>query len=131
MRETCRKRSVLFGPDIDPHHRHDLTGNSVGKPRAVVRPRTTEQVLALRRICHREKEPVTTQGGMTGLVRGTLPNANEIVLSMERMNAIEEVDISAGATIAQAGAPLQKIQERVEEEGYVLRSISAPTVAAL
>jgi FAD/FMN-containing dehydrogenase len=34
--------------------------------------------------------------GMTGLVRGALPNANEIVLSMERMNTVEEVDISAG-----------------------------------
>jgi FAD/FMN-containing dehydrogenase len=34
--------------------------------------------------------------GMTGLVRGALPNANEIVLSKERMNTVEEVDISAG-----------------------------------
>jgi FAD/FMN-containing dehydrogenase len=33
---------------------------------------------------------------MTGLVRGALPNANEIVLSMERMNTVEEVDVSAG-----------------------------------
>ena len=45
-------------------------GKPVPKPRAVVRPKTTEDVSALLRLCHREKVPVTTQGGMTGLVRG-------------------------------------------------------------
>lgn len=119
LREALDNGSLLTGPDIDSRYYHDMAGKSVAKPRAVVRPRTTEQVSALLRLCNRDKVPVATQGGMTGLVRGALPNANEIVLSMERMNAVEEVDVSAGAAIAQAGAPLQKIQERVEQDGYV------------
>ncbi len=110
---------MLTGADIDARYHHDLAGNPVPKPRAVVRPKTTEDVSALLRLCHREKVPVTTQGGMTGLVRGALPNANEIVLSMERMNAVEEVDTSTGVAIAQAGTPLQKIQERVEQDGFM------------
>lgn len=56
---------------------------------------------------------------MTGLVRGALPNPHEIVLSMELMNAVEEVDISSGAAVAQAGTPLQTIQDRVGQEGYM------------
>ena len=96
-----------------------MAGNPVPKPRAVVRPRTTEEVSALLRLCHRHGVPVTTQGGMTGLVRGALPNADEIVLSMERMNAIEEVDARGGVAIAQAGTPLQKLQERVEQDGLM------------
>ena len=48
--------------------------------------------------------PVTTQGGMTGLVRGGLPNANEVVLSMELMNKVEEVDTSTGVAIAHHAA---------------------------
>ncbi|WP_247493264.1 FAD-binding oxidoreductase [Bradyrhizobium sp. 142] len=71
------------------------------------------------RLCHSKKVPLTTQGGMTGLVRGALPNPNEIVLSMELMNAVEEVDTSSGAAAVQAGAPLQKVQERVGQEGYM------------
>jgi len=39
---------------------------------------------------------------MTGLVRATMPEPNEIVLSMERMNAIEEVDASGSVAIVQA-----------------------------
>ncbi|WOH54052.1 FAD-binding oxidoreductase [Bradyrhizobium sp. sBnM-33] len=110
---------VVSGADIDARYYHDLAGNPVPKPRAVVRPRTTEDVSVLLRLCHREGVPVTTQGGMTGLVRGALPNANEIVLSMERMNSVEEVDASAGVAIAQAGTPLQKLQERVEQDGLM------------
>lgn len=119
LRNALGKAAVLTGADIDARYHHDIAGRPVAKPRAVVRPRTTEDVSTLLRLCHRDKVPVTTQGGMTGLVRGALPNADEIVLSMELMNAVEEVDISTGVAIAQAGAPLQKIQERVEQDGFM------------
>src|SRR5258705_12527644 len=78
-----------------------------------------EDVSALLGLCHRDGVPGTTKGGMTGLVRAALPNANEIVLSMERMNSVEEVDVSGGVAIAQAGTPLQKLQERVEQDGLM------------
>lgn len=100
--KALRKSSVLTGTDIDSRYYHDLAGKPVAKPRAVVRPRTTEDVSALLRLCHSEKVPLTTQGGMTGLVRGALPNPNEIVLSMELMNAIQEVDTSSGAALVRA-----------------------------
>jgi FAD/FMN-containing dehydrogenase len=119
LRNNLEKGAVLTGADIDARYHHDMQGRPVPKPRAVVRPKTTEDVSALLKLCHREKVPVTTQGGMTGLVRGALPNANEIVLSMELMNRVEEVDTSTGVAIAQAGTPLQKIQERVEQDGFM------------
>ena len=75
LRNTLDRGAVLSGDDIDARYHHDSAGNPVPKPRAVVRPRTTEDVSALLRLCHREGVPVTTQGGMTGLVRAALPNA--------------------------------------------------------
>jgi FAD/FMN-containing dehydrogenase len=119
LRAALGAGAVLSGADIDARYFHDLAGRPVDKPRAVVRPKSTEDVSALLKLCHREKVPVTTQGGMTGLVRGGLPNASEIVLSMELMNRVEEVDTSSGVAIAQAGTPLQKIQERVEQDGFM------------
>ena len=113
LRQALDKGAVLSGDDIDARYHHDMAGNPVPKPRAVVRPKTTEDVSLLLRLCHRDGVPVTTQGGMTGLVRATLPNANEIVLSMERMNSVEEVDVPGNVAIAQAGTPLQRLQERV------------------
>ena len=119
LRGALDKNAVLTGAQIDARYYHDMAGKPVPQPRAVVRPKSTEDVSAVLRLCHREKVPVTTQGGMTGLVRGALPNAGEVVLSMERMNAVEEIDVSTGVAVAQAGAPLQKIQERVEQDGFI------------
>lgn len=131
LREALGQRSVLTGADIEPRYCHDLAGNSVAQPRAVVRPSTTEEVSAVLRLCHREKVPVTTQGGMTGVVGGALPNANEIVLSMELMNAVEEVDTSSGAAVVQAGAPLQRYRNGSSRKATCSHSISARAVAAL
>ena len=91
LRNTLDKGAVLSGGDIDARYHHDLAGNPAPKPRAVIR-QNDGKCLRVAAVLHREGIPVTTQGGMTGLVRGALPNANEIVLSMERMNSVEEVE---------------------------------------
>ncbi len=113
------KTAVLTGSDIDARYFTDMAGRAAPKPSAVVRPKTTDEVSRLLKLCDRERVPVTTQGGMTGLVRATMPHEGEIVLSMERMNAIEEVDASSGVAIVQAGTILQKLQERVEQDGFM------------
>ncbi len=109
LQSSFDKATVLTGSNIDARYFTDTAGRAAPKPRAVVRPKSTEEVSRLLKLCHRERVPVTTQGGMTGLVRATMPHEGEIVLSMERMNAIEEVDASSGVAIVQAGTILQKL----------------------
>src|ERR1035438_8904792 len=58
---------------------------------AIVRPRCTEEVSGILRLCHGAGQPVVPQGGLTGLVDGSRSGAHEIALSTERMNAIEEL----------------------------------------
>jgi len=82
LQGTLDKASVLAGADIDARYFTDMAGKAAPKPRAVVRPKSTEDVSRLLKLCNRERVPVTTQGGMTGLVRATMPHEGEIVLSM-------------------------------------------------
>ncbi len=119
LQSSFDKAALLTGTDIDARYFTDMTGKASPKPRAVVRPKTTEEVSHLLKLCDRERVAVTTQGGMTGLTRATMPHEGEIVLSMERMNNIEEVDASSGVAIVQAGTVLQKLQERVEQDGLM------------
>ena len=119
LRATFDPTTVLTGADIDARYHTDMSGVPVPPPLAVMRPRTTADVSQFLKICHTARVPVTTQGGMTGLVRATMPQAGEIVLSMERMNAIEEVDTGGGVVVTQTGVPLQRLQERVSEHGYM------------
>jgi FAD/FMN-containing dehydrogenase len=119
LRAAFDATTVLTGADIDARYHTDMAGVAVAPPLAVMRPRSTEDVSVFLTLCHDARVPVTTQGGMTGLVRATMPLAGEIVLSMERMTAIEEVDIGGGVVVTQTGVPLQRLQERVGEDGFM------------
>ena len=119
LRAAFDATTVLTGADIDARYHTDMAGIPVAPPLAVMRPRSTEDVSTFLKLCHAARVAVTTQGGMTGLVRAAMPLVGEIVLSMERMNAIEEVDTGGGVVITQTGVPLQRLQERVGEQGFM------------
>jgi FAD/FMN-containing dehydrogenase len=86
---------------------------------AIVRPRTTEEVSAVLNICHAVGQPVVAHGGLTGLVEGSLARKNEIALSLELMNHIEELDEAGMTMTAQAGVTLQTVQERAGAAGLM------------
>jgi FAD/FMN-containing dehydrogenase len=82
---------------------------------AVLRPTSTEQVAAILGHCNEQRIAVVPQGGMTGLVRGTQTGRGSIVLSLERMNEIEHIDPVSRTARVQAGAVLQKLQDKVAQ----------------
>lgn len=83
----------------------------------VARPGSTEAVSGILKFCHANDVKVIPQGGMTGLAGGGVPIGPALVLSLERMRAIEEVDAAAGTITAQAGAPLETVQVAADEAG--------------
>ena len=112
---------VRIGADVDPRHRHDWT---VGMPPgdgllAVVYPRNAAEVSTVLRLCQAHRRPVVVQGGLTGLAGGATPVDGCVVLSMERMRAIEEVDSDAGTMTVQAGVTLQAVQEAADTAGLL------------
>ena len=86
---------------------------------AVVRPASTEQTSAILSWCHSRGQPIVTQGGRTGCVQGGDVRGNEIVLSTERMNAIEKIGLQGATAIVQAGALLQNVQQAAAEAGLL------------
>jgi FAD/FMN-containing dehydrogenase len=87
--------------------------------KALVRPRTAAEVGAVMRICHRLDQPVVTHGGLTGLVGGALVTADDVVVSLELMNAIEDINPLDRTATVQSGVVLQTLQEAVEEHGLL------------
>ncbi|MEZ5474908.1 MAG: FAD-binding oxidoreductase [Steroidobacteraceae bacterium] len=82
---------------------------------ALVRPATTEEVSGVLALCHARSQPVVPHGGLTGLVHGAVARAGDLILSLERMNSIEHVDVTGRTLRAQAGVPLQRVQEAAEQ----------------
>ncbi len=104
----------------------DLAGHSAGlrddrplKARALIRPKTTEQVSAVLRACNQAGQAVITVGGMTGLVDGHRSGDSDIVMSMQRMNTISEVDTRTRTLEVEAGAILQNVQEKAAQAGLM------------
>src|SRR5215218_8436088 len=78
----------------------------LGAPLAIVRPRSTEQVSAILKAAHAAGGAVVPWGGRTGLVDGASAEG-AIALSLERMNAVEEIDAAGATMTVQAGCVLQ------------------------
>lgn len=118
LRTMLGPTAVLTGEDVRarPVSRLVQSGCAAG---ALVRPASTEEVAAVLKLCHEAGQPVVTRAGMTGLVGGTLVGPNEIALSLERMNRIEEIDTVAQTITVQAGTPLQAVQEAAEARGLL------------
>ncbi|MBT2786759.1 MULTISPECIES: FAD-binding oxidoreductase [unclassified Halomonas] len=116
LRAIVGPTHVLTGDDVSNRSVDWMTGAPC-QAGAIVRPANTEQVAAVMKACHDAQQPVVTHGGLTGLVHGAEASPDELVISLERMSAIEEIDQVGGTLSVQAGVPLQRVQEAAKEVG--------------
>jgi FAD/FMN-containing dehydrogenase len=103
---------------IEDRYVHDWSGLSRGVPAEVMRPRKTSEVADILARCSAEGRKVTIQGGLTGMAGGAVPADGDVVLNLERMNAIEEIDELEGTMVVQAGATLQQVQDDAAAAGW-------------
>ena len=66
--------------------------------------------------CNKEKIGVTPQSGNTGVVGGSVPIKNEVILSMEGLNEIISFDEDNGILYCEAGCILQTLQDKVSSD---------------
>ena len=98
---------------------HDFMVTGIA-PAIVVYPTSTEEVSRVLKLCNERRQPVVPQGGLTGLSGGATPSREGVVaLSLDRMRAIEEIDLNAAVMTVQAGAVLQVVQEAADEAGML------------
>ena len=108
---------VFSKEEIEPRYKSDETHGASAEPAFLVRPASTEQVSAVLGVCNRFRQAVVPQGGRTGMARAALPQEGELILSLERMRAVEEIDQEAFTMTVRAGAPLAVVQEAAAKAG--------------
>ena len=89
-------------------------------PDIVLKPESTEQVSGILKICSAAGQALVPLGGKSGLANGHMATGNEIGLSLERMNAIEEIDPLNRTMTVQSGCILQVAAEAAVEQGLLL-----------
>ena len=100
---------------------HDWRQRLRGKARAVVRPASTQEIAAVVKACAAAGASIVTQGGNTGLVVGSVPDESgrQIVLSLQRINAVRQIDAANLTITVEAGCILQSLQQAAEAAGYL------------
>ncbi|XP_064577092.1 D-2-hydroxyglutarate dehydrogenase, mitochondrial isoform X2 [Zonotrichia leucophrys gambelii] len=91
-----------------------------GCSQLVLKPQTTAEVSQILRYCHERNLAVNPQGGNTGLVGGSVPVFDEIILSTALMNQIISFDKVSGILVCQAGCVLESLSEYLEEQGFIM-----------
>lgn len=113
LRAITGEHGVLTGDDVSSRATGYLLKNQM-LAQHLVRPRNTEEVAAVMKLAHVARQSVVTHGGLTGLVHGADTHCGDLILSLERMNDIEEIDPVQRIAVVQAGVVLQVLQEAAE-----------------
>lgn len=92
----------------------------VGGSKVLLRPRTTQQVSEVLRYCNSKKLAVVPQGGNTGLVGGSVPVFDEVILSLGAMSSIISFDEVNGILVCEAGCILENLDHYLAEKGYMM-----------
>ena len=122
--DLARFRDILGGPSAVVTDEAELAAYNEdwikkyrGASRVALKPKTTAQVSAVIAHCNERRLAVVPQGGNTGLVGGSVPVFDEVVLSTTNMNNIVDIDVAAGVAVAQAGVVLERLDNALAEHG--------------
>ena len=120
LRALLGEAFVLTEGDLSAYEQ-DWRKRSRGKALAVVRPANTEQVAAVVKACAAAGVSIVPQGGNTGLVVGSIPDASasQVVLSLQRMNRVRAIDPANLTLTAEAGCVLMAVQQAAETAGLL------------
>ncbi|AYQ30248.1 MULTISPECIES: FAD-binding oxidoreductase [unclassified Polaromonas] len=120
LRQIVGAANVLTDGDLTPWVQ-DWRKRETGKALAVVRPGSTPEVAAVVKACAEARVSIVPQGGNTGMVVGSTPDASgtQVVLSLTRMNKVRTLDAGNLTITVDAGCVLQNLQEACEKAGFL------------
>ncbi len=111
LRQLLKPDQIRLSSDIDVSYQKDWSHCEAVLPMALLLPKDTQQVADIVKVCAQFKQSLVPQGGRTGLAGAACPLQQDICLSLERINGIEEIDAQANTMTVLAGTTLQTVQE--------------------
>lgn len=74
----------------------DWIGRYHGRSTTVLKPKSTQEVSDILKWCNERRIGIVPQGGNTGLVGGSVPLDDEVILSLSGMNKVRAFDPVSG-----------------------------------
>jgi FAD/FMN-containing dehydrogenase len=120
LRTIVGAGNVLVDGDLSAYE-IDWRKRYRGQALAVVRPGSTAEVAAVVRLCNEHGLAIVAQGGNTGLVGASVPDASgtQLLLNLTRLNKIRAIDAANLTMTVEAGCVLQSVQEAAANAGLL------------
>ncbi|MCJ1407450.1 hypothetical protein MMC19_001521 [Ptychographa xylographoides] len=104
--------------DLEPFNT-DWMRKYKGHAKLVIKPGSTKEVSKVLKYCNDNMLAVVPQGGNSGLVGGSVPVFDEIVISLSRMNNIRSFDEVSGTLVVDAGVILEVADKYLGERSHM------------
>jgi glycolate oxidase len=103
LQTLLRPEQLLLRPEQLAAYESDGLTAFRQRPLAVAIPETSDEVIALVRLCHELKLPFVARGSGTSLSGGSLPVAGGVVITLNRLNRILQLDPAQRIAVVQPG----------------------------
>lgn len=117
LKAIVGEQYVFVDEESLSNYAHDETENLHFPPEVVVKPRTTEEISHIMKLCNDAIIPVTPRGAGTGLAGAALADKGGVLLSTERLNSILKIDERNHQVITEPGVITEVLMDEVKKVG--------------
>jgi glycolate oxidase len=117
LKAIVGEQYVFIDEESLSNYAHDETENLHFPPEVVVKPRTTEEISRIMKLCNEAIIPVTPRGAGTGLAGAALADKGGVLLSTERLNSILKIDERNHQVITEPGVITEVLMDEVKKVG--------------
>ncbi|MEJ8842533.1 FAD-linked oxidase C-terminal domain-containing protein [Lacibacter sp. H375] len=117
LKAIVGEQYVFVDEESLSNYAHDETENLHFPPEVVVKPRTTEEISQIMKLCNEAIIPVTPRGAGTGLAGAALADKGGVLLSTERLNSILKIDERNHQVITEPGVITEVLMDEVKKVG--------------
>ncbi|KAL9464558.1 hypothetical protein AB3S75_002211 [Citrus x aurantiifolia] len=120
FKELLGEKSVIQDEDVLVAANEDWMRKYRGSSKLLLQPRTTNEVSQILKYCNSRLLAVVPQGGNTGLVGGSVPVFDEVIINMGSMNNIITFDKGSGLLVCEAGCILENLVSFLDNHGFIM-----------
>ncbi len=115
LKNALGQEKVLGSDELTQRYVHIWKMDEPYLANGLLIPQSTHDVEKAMKICHRHHQEIIVHGGLTNLVGATRVEKHQIVLSLEKMNNIEEIDPQSRTATVQSGVIVEHLMNAAAE----------------
>ena len=104
--------------EISENYLTNRVTGEIGQAAAIYFPTSQEDVVTIIQNVRKNQQKLITIGGHTGLSGATFPDANQVLMSLEKMNRILDLDVETMTLTVEAGVTIADISAYLAETPY-------------